>query len=414
MEIFLVGGAVRDKLLQIPSPDNDWVVVGASAEEMESAGFKAVGKDFPVYLHPKTAEEYALARQERKSGPGYKGFDCYSAPSVTLEEDLLRRDLTINAIAMDKEGNIIDPYGGQQDLENRLLRHVSPAFMEDPVRVLRVARFAARFHGLGFRVAESTMELMRSMVDAGEIDHLVPERVWKEFSRALLEQHPQVFITVLYECGALARLMPELNNIFGVPQAPEPHPEIDTGRHSLLCLERAAQLSDSGEVRFAVLMHDIGKGLTPPEDWPLHTGHESRGLALIDTLCDRLSAPNPYRELALLTCEFHTHCHRLLKLSAEEVVDLLQRLDAYRREERFEQFCLACQADAQGRPGFENQVYPQALLLRRAQQTLSRVDVKQFVDKGLRGSEIGKAVHLARIARMRTLQAEFHQENRHP
>ena len=404
MHVFLVGGAVRDILLNIPSPDRDWVVVGGTPDKMVAAGFKPVGKDFPVFLHPQTNEEYALARQERKTGKGYKGFTFHTSPDITLEEDLLRRDLTINAIAQSAEGEFLDPFNGQQDIHDKILRHVSPAFAEDPVRVLRVARFAARFHHLGFRIAAETYALMQSIVASGEIDHLVQERVWKEFSRALSEQSPSVFIEVLRDCGALKRLMPELDMLFGIPQPEKHHPEIDTGLHSLLSLDRCAQLTPSAEARFAALIHDLGKGLTPPEKWPSHHGHEHAARPSVVALCDRLGAPNSFRDLALGVAEFHTHGHRALELTAKTLLTTLQRLDAYRRPERFKLFCICCQADAQGRTGLEHQPYPQADYLQQALETLQSIDTKAMAASGLKGAAFGDALHKKRLSRLEELK----------
>ena len=404
MHVFLVGGAVRDILLNIPSPDRDWVVVGGTPDKMVAAGFKPVGKDFPVFLHPQTNEEYALARQERKTGKGYKGFTFHTSPDITLEEDLLRRDLTINAIAQSAEGEFLDPFNGQQDIHDKILRHVSPAFAEDPVRVLRVARFAARFHHLGFRIAAETYALMQSIVASGEIDHLVQERVWKEFSRALSEQSPSVFIEVLRDCGALKRLMPELDMLFGIPQPEKHHPEIDTGLHSLLSLDRCAQLTPSAEARFAALIHDLGKGLTPPEKWPSHHGHEHAARPSVVALCDRLGAPNSFRDLALGVAEFHTHGHRALELTAKTLLTTLQRLDAYRRPERFKLFCICCQADAQGRTGLEHQPYPQADYLQQALETLQSIDTKAMAVSGLKGAAFGDALHKKRLSRLEELK----------
>jgi len=407
MNCYLVGGAVRDALLNIKAPDRDWVVVGSTPDHMLDAGFTPVGKDFPVFLHPNTKEEYALARQERKSGKGYKGFQFYTAPDITLEQDLLRRDLTINAMAQDTAGNIIDPYKGQRDLAERKLRHVSDAFSEDPVRILRVARFAARFHLLGFTVAPETMALMTQMVKNGEIDHLVAERVWKEFSRALDEPSPDVFIRVLRTCGALAKLMPELDALFGVPQPAAHHPEIDTGEHVLLCMQRSVELSQHSEVRFAALMHDLGKGLTPQHQWPKHHGHEETGLPLINALCNRLSVPNPHRELALAVAQFHTHCHRAFELSTKKLLETLQRLDAFRRPERFEHFCVCCQADAQGRTGFESRPYPQAEFFQAARLAMSTIDTKAIAAQGHKGAAFGEALHKKRLSLLESFKKNY-------
>ncbi|MES2606417.1 MAG: multifunctional CCA addition/repair protein, partial [Pseudomonadota bacterium] len=363
MKIYRVGGAVRDKLLGLPHKDSDWVVVGATVEEMLQQGYTQVGRDFPVFLHPKSKEEHALARTERKSGSGYTGFVVNASPDVTLEEDLLRRDLTINAIA-DDHGTLIDPYGGQNDLEARILRHVSPAFAEDPLRVLRVARFAARFAHLGFTVAPETLALMRALVDAGELQHLIPERVWQEIHNALTSKSPQVFVQVLRDCGALPVLLPEMNALFGVPQPEFFHPEIDTGVHMLMVMEQAAKLSEETTVRFAAMVHDLGKGLTPATVLPSHTGHEESGVALIEQLCQRLRVPNEHRELAVIVSRHHTRCHKAMKHKAEDLVQTLESCDALRRPQRFEQFLLACEADARGRTGLERRPYPQAERLR--------------------------------------------------
>ncbi|WP_028877051.1 multifunctional CCA addition/repair protein [Teredinibacter turnerae] len=404
MKIYLVGGAVRDQLLGYPHHERDWVVVGATPQQMLDAGFKPVGKDFPVFLHPETQEEYALARQERKTAPGYTGFAFHADETVTLEQDLLRRDLTINAIAMDEEGTIIDPYNGKRDIETRTLRHVSQAFCEDPVRILRIARFAARYHHLGFRIAPETLALMRDMVQAGEVDHLVAERVWKELSRALEEQHPAIFIQTLRECGALHRLMPELNALFGIPQPEAHHPEVDTGLHALLALERACELSSTPEVRFAALIHDLGKGVTPKHLWPSHHGHEQDGVALVEQLCNRLSTPNQFRELAVAVCAYHTHCHRAFELNAKTLLKTLLALDGLRRPERFQQFCLCCQADAQGRTGLENRPYPQAAYFLQALEEIQKVDAKMFVAQGKKGAEIGEAMYNARLQKIKLLK----------
>lgn len=397
MKIYLVGGAVRDKLLGLPIKERDWVVVGATPEELVDQGFKPVGKDFPVFLHPDSREEYALARTERKTAPGYSGFICHAAPDVTLEQDLARRDLTINAIAEDQQGNIIDPYAGAVDLEQRILRHVSPAFIEDPVRILRLARFAARFHHLGFRVADETRTLMENMVQDGEVDHLVPERVWKEMSRALLEPHPEVFVEILRSCGALARILPEVDRLFGVPQRPEHHPEVDTGVHTLLSLQQAVKLSNDLRVRFATLLHDLGKAETPADLLPRHHGHEQRSLALIRALCARLAVPKDCRDLALAVAEFHTHCHRVTELKPATLVKTLERLDAFRRPERFQQFLLCCEADARGRTGLEQRDYSQVDYFAQAFNCCQNISVAELMDQGYSGPQLGQKLHQARI-----------------
>ncbi len=397
MQIYKVGGAVRDRLLGRPVTDNDWVVVGATAQQMQALGYRPVGTDFPVFLHPKSGEEYALARTERKSGVGYGGFTFHASPDVTLEQDLIRRDLTINAMAEDDHGNLTDPYNGKQDLDNRLLRHVSPAFAEDPLRVLRVARFAARFAGLGFSVAPETLELMRQLSDSGELLALTPERSWKEISRALMEDHPQVFIQVLRECGALKQLMPEVDALFGVPQPPAHHPEIDTGVHTLAVLEQAARHAQPLTVRWACLLHDLGKGTTPEAEWPRHIAHEHRGLKLIEAVNQRFKAPRDCQELALLVGEYHTHGHRALELKPSTLLELLQRFDVYRRPQRFEEFVVACEMDARGRLGLEERAYPQADYLRGAAEAARQVAVKPLVEQGYTGQALGEALKKARL-----------------
>ena len=402
MQIYKVGGAVRDRLLGRPVTDNDWVVVGATAEQMQAEGYRPVGSDFPVFLHPKTGEEYALARTERKSGVGYGGFTFYASPDVTLEQDLVRRDLTINAMAEDTEGNLTDPYNGKQDLEDRLLRHVSPAFAEDPLRVLRVARFAARFAGLGFTVAPETLALMRQLSESGELQALTAERSWKEISRALMEDSPQVFIQVLRDCGALAQLMPELDALFGVPQPPAHHPEIDSGVHTLAVLEQAALHQQPLTVRWACLLHDLGKGTTPEAQWPRHIAHEKRGLKLIEAVNQRFKAPRDCQELALLVGEFHTHGHRALELKPSTLLELLQRFDVYRRPQRFEEFVTACEMDARGRLGLEDRAYPQAGYLRGAAEAARKVAVQPLVEQGYTGQALGEALKKARLDALKT------------
>ncbi|OLS64501.1 multifunctional CCA addition/repair protein [Pseudomonas putida] len=397
MQIYKVGGAVRDRLLGRPVTDHDWVVVGASAEQMLALGYRPVGTDFPVFLHPDSGEEYALARTERKSGVGYGGFTFHASPEVTLEEDLIRRDLTINAMAEDDHGNLTDPYHGKQDLDNRLLRHVSPAFAEDPLRVLRVARFAARFAGLGFSVAPETLELMRQLSDSGELQALTPERSWKEISRALMEDHPQVFIQVLRDCGALQQLMPEVGALFGVPQPPAHHPEIDTGAHTLAVLEQSAKHAQPLTVRWACLLHDLGKGTTPEAEWPRHIAHEHRGLKLIDKVNKRFKVPRECQELALLVGEYHTHGHRALELKPSTLLELLQRFDVYRRPQRFEEFIVACEMDARGRLGLEDRQYPQADYLRGAAEAARKVAVQPLVEQGYTGQALGEALKKARL-----------------
>ncbi|WP_339897128.1 multifunctional CCA addition/repair protein [uncultured Gilvimarinus sp.] len=406
MQVYLVGGAVRDKLLGYPFHERDWVVVGATPEAMLEQGFTPVGKDFPVFLHPHSKEEYALARTERKTAPGYTGFSFYASPEVSLEDDLIRRDLTINAIAEDEHGTLCDPFNGAQDIRDKKLRHVSDAFSEDPVRILRTARFAARYHHLGFTVAENTNALMSDMVTNGEVDHLVAERVWKEMSRALDERHPEVFFQVLRQCGALAKILPELEQLFGVPQPAKHHPEIDTGVHTLLVLQQAVQLSDATCVRFAALVHDLGKGATNPEQWPRHINHEQQGLPLIKALCKRLAVPNDCRDLALLAAQFHTHVHRAFELRPNTILKLIKQTDALRRPERFTQLLLACEADSRGRTGFENCHYPQPQYLQRALELCQAVDVKALVERGLQGAELGAAIDAARLAQLETLKRQ--------
>jgi tRNA nucleotidyltransferase (CCA-adding enzyme) len=333
MKTYLVGGSVRDELLGLPVKDHDYVVVGSTPEEMARRGYRPVGKDFPVFLHPQSQEQYALARTERKISRGYKGFEVYAAPEVTLQEDLARRDLTINAIAKDQDGNIIDPFNGVSDLEAGWLRHVSPAFSEDPVRVLRTARFAARF---GFRIAPETLALMNDMVHNGEVDALVPERVWQEFARGLMEHKPSRMFYALRECGALTRIMPEVDALFGVPQPAQHHPEIDTGLHSMLVIDYAASQNYSLPVRFAALTHDLGKGTTPPQEWPRHIGHEARSVQLVKDLCERIRTPNDERDLALLAARYHGDVHRAAELRPTTIADMLQAVDAYRKPERFD------------------------------------------------------------------------------
>ncbi|MFU8821675.1 MAG: multifunctional CCA addition/repair protein [Gammaproteobacteria bacterium] len=397
METYLVGGAVRDELLGLPVGERDWVVVGATQDEMERAGFRPVGRDFPVFLHPDSHEEYALARTERKTAPGYRGFVVNASPEVTLEEDLLRRDLTVNAIARAPDGRLVDPWGGVRDLEARVLRHVSPAFAEDPVRILRTARLAARFSELGFTVAPDTMQLMRDMVAAGEADALVPERVWQETRRALESAHPDVFLAVLRECGALAAVFPEVDALFGVPQPARWHPEVDTGRHMLLCMRAAARLGLDVETRFAVLLHDLGKGTTPPQFWPAHHGHEDRSVTLARRLCERLRAPTSFRELAEIVARFHGLCHRAAELRPATLLKLLEGTDALRRPERFAKFLLACEADLKGRDGLEHAPYPQAELLRRAQVAAASVDPQPLVAAGLKGEALRAQLRALRV-----------------
>jgi len=407
LEVYLVGGAVRDRLLGIEVKDRDWVVIGATPAVMRERGFTPVGDDFPVFLHPATGEQYALARQERKTARGYRGFTV-ACDGVTLHEDLLRRDLTINAIAMDADGRLIDPFGGARDIERRVLRHISPAFAEDPVRVLRVARFRARFAGRGFTVHADTRKLMTQMVDDGEVDALQPQRVWQELHGALTEPAARAFIEELRACGALAKVLPEVDALFGVPQPAQHHPEIDTGRHTLLALDAAHRLTDDARVMFAVLVHDLGKALTPRSQWPSHRGHEKRGLAAVEAVCERLHAPVKYRKLALAVCEFHLHHHRLRELKPATALKLLEKLDAFRQPENAHLFALCCTADLRGREGLHESDCPQADLLAAYHRAALNVDagaVAAEVDgdgagdgvAGNTGQRIKKAIRRRRI-----------------
>ncbi len=398
MKTYLVGGAVRDALLNLPVKDRDWVVVGATPDALQAQGFQQVGRDFPVFLHPDSREEYALARTERKSGNGYTGFVTWSAPDVTLEQDLQRRDLTINAIAQADNGDLIDPFQGQRDLQARLLRHVSDAFNEDPLRVLRVARFAARFAHLNFRIADETQALMRQMAASGELGHLTAERVWKETEKALTSRNPQVYFQTLRDCGALAVLFPELDRLFGIPAPAKWHPEIDTGVHTLMTLTLAASLSDEVEVRFATLFHDVGKALTPPEKWPSHHGHGAAGVPLVEALCQRLRVPNAIRDLALLVTEFHDIVHTIERQSADALVALFDRIDAWRKPQRVEQIALTSEADARGRAGLESMAYPQGDYLRQAFALAQSVPTKAVIEAGFKGAEVREELTRRRIA----------------
>ena len=397
METYLVGGAVRDALLGLAPEERDWVVVGAGPADMLARGYRQVGKDFPVFLHPDTQEEYALARTERKTAPGYTGFEFHAGADVSLEEDLKRRDLTINAMARGADGVLVDPYGGEADLRAGLLRHVSPAFAEDPVRILRVARFAARFGKWGFHVAHETNRLMREMVTAGEVDALVAERVWKELHGALGTETPALFFKVLRGCGALAKLFPEIDRLYGVPQPAQHHGEIDTGIHTMMVLEQAAKLSPDVRVRFAALVHDLGKGGTPEQEWPRHIAHETRGVKLVEALCDRYRIPNDFRELGVLASRYHLHVHRAEELRTGTLLDVLESLDAFRRPDRFAQFLLVCEADARGRKGREDADYPQADLFRRVFQAAREVDAAAIAARGLQGAEVKQALRDERL-----------------
>lgn len=406
MEVYLVGGAVRDELLGLPVTERDWCVVGATPEELLSQGYRQVGKDFPVFLHPETNEEYALARTERKTAPGYHGFEFHTSPDVTLEDDLSRRDLTINAMARDDAGNLIDPFDGSADLKNRVLRHVSTAFSEDPLRILRAARFKARFARLGFELADETLALMKQMVVDGEADALQPERVWQETEAALAGPDPQVYFRVLRECGALAVVFPEIDALFGVPQPPEWHPEIDCGLHLLMVLEQAAKLSADVGVRFAGLVHDLGKATTRKSDLPRHPGHEARSVKLVNELCQRLPVPRACRDLAVLVARYHAQCHRAFELRPSTILKILKRVDAFRRPERFHLFLLACEADARGRTGFEDRDYPQAEYLRRAFKESAAVSADRLPDGGMSGPEIGADIDRRRVDAIRAAKAE--------
>jgi len=404
MQVYLVGGAIRDRLLGLPVGERDWVVVGARPEELERQGYLQVGKEFPVFLHPETREEYALARTERKVGPGYRGFTTQFSPDVTLEDDLRRRDLTINAIAQDAQGNLVDPFGGQRDLVGRVLRHVSEAFVEDPVRVLRLARFAARFANLGFTVAEETRGLMRQIVAAGEMDALVPERVWKETQRALDEARPDVFFETLRDCGALEVIFPEVDALHGVPQPAQWHPEIDTGMHVMSALRLAAGMGASTATRFAVLTHDLGKARTPREKWPSHHGHEHLGVPVIEELCTRLRVPRDFRDLAVIVSSYHTLVHRALELKPSTLLELFENTDAFRRPERFNEFLIACECDARGRLGLEENAYPQANYLREARSAGAAVTLTEADRHGLTGTAIGERLRAKRLAAIKTMK----------
>jgi tRNA nucleotidyltransferase (CCA-adding enzyme) len=396
---------VRDSLLGRPVAERDWVVVGATPEELQAQGFTPVGRDFPVFLHPHTREEHALARLERKTGPGYRGFVTEFAPDVTLEQDLARRDLTINAMAQAADGHLIDPHGGRADLERRVLRHVSPAFVEDPVRILRIARFLARFAHLGFSVAAETIELMRQMSASGELDALVPERVWRELERLLGEPTPRAGIELLRECGALRIVLPELDALFGVPQSPKWHPEVDTGEHVLLALQVAAGRAAPVSVRFAVLMHDLGKALTPRSEWPKHIAHEARGVPAIESLCQRLRVPQEHRDLALLASRFHTHVHRGLELRATTLLEVLESADAFRRPGRFAELLEVCECDARGRLGFADQPYPQRARFEQALEAASATTLQPDEREGLVGAAIGERLRRKRLAAIEALRA---------
>lgn len=403
MEIYLVGGAVRDQLLGYPVKDRDYVVVGATVDDMLQQGYSQVGKDFPVFLHPQTKAEYALARTERKLGRGYKGFEVYATPDVSLVDDLRRRDLTINAMAQNEDG-LVDPYGGMRDLQAKVLRHVSVHFKEDPLRILRLARFAARYAHLGFTVASETMSFMAEMVDSGELSTLTAERVWQEVSRSLAEPSPEVFFNVLRQCGALAAILPEIDALFGVPQPEKHHPEIDTGLHTMMVLQQAVLLTGSPEVRFAALTHDLGKALTPAESWPSHHGHEKKGLTALKTLAARVRLPNDFTELAAKVMEFHGHAHRAFELKAVTLLKVLESIGAFRQASKLDDFLLACEADSKGRLGFETREYPQAEWLKDVYRVANNVSAKEFVEQGLKGKHIGEAISKERLRLIQALK----------
>lgn len=400
---FLVGGAVRDRLLDMPIKDRDWVVVGSSPEDMTKAGFRPVGKDFPVFLHPKTHEEHALARTERKTSRGYQGFSFSTSPDITLEQDLQRRDFTINAMAESKDGELIDPYGGQRDLKLKVIRHVSDAFAEDPVRILRAARFAARFN---FSIADETLTLMEQMVHNGEADALVAERVWQETELALGTASPQTFVAVLRECKALGVVFPEIDALFGIPQNKKWHPEIDTGIHTLMVLEQAALLSERIDVRYAALTHDLGKALTAKHEWSSHKGHEQKGLAPVEQLADRLRVPKRLKKLSRVVCEYHLHTHRAMELKPSTVLKLLEACDAFRNPEEWQGFLLACEADARGRTGLEKKDYPNANFLNSLYEAAKSVDGGAIAKQLQNGTEIGEEIRIARTSAIKEAQGK--------
>ncbi|PIW59363.1 multifunctional CCA addition/repair protein [Shewanella sp. CG12_big_fil_rev_8_21_14_0_65_47_15] len=413
MKIYLVGGAVRDSLLNLPIKDKDYMVVGATPEQMLRRGYRQVGKDFPVFLHPTTQQEYALARTERKVGLGYGGFHCYASPDVTLEQDLLRRDLTINAIAQDEEGNLYDPFGGIKDIEARQLRHVSDAFIEDPLRVLRVARFAARFHALGFSIASETFALMRHISASDELSALTAERVWQEVDKSLGGPNPEIFFEVLRQCGALKILFPEIFALFGIPQPEKWHPEIDTGVHTLMVLAQAAQLTQDKNVRFAALVHDLGKALSPKEHLPKHHGHGQKGLPLIKALCTRLRVPNEMRDLALLVSDQHQNVHQAFELRPETIIKIFDKADFWRKPERLNQVILSCIADMRGRTGFEAHEYPQGEYLADCFLAASKVNVSAIITAGFQGAEIKQALNLKRIEAVNILKLQKQNDAEH-
>jgi tRNA nucleotidyltransferase (CCA-adding enzyme) len=411
MQVYLVGGAVRDALLGLPVKERDWVVVGSTRDELLGLKYREVGRDFPVFLHPDSHEEYALARLERKVSPGYRGFTVEFGPQVTLEEDLARRDLTINAIAKAEDGSLLDPYNGRRDLHARILRHVSPAFIEDPVRILRVARFAARFAPLGFHVAPETMALMRAMVDRGEVNALVAERVWQETEKTLHEPAASVFFKVLRECGALKVIYPEIDALFGVPQPEKWHPEIDTGVHTLMVLDQAVRLSTDVTVRFAALVHDLGKATTPHAEWPGHKGHEERSVALIEALSERLRLPNEYRDLSVIVARYHGNVHRAFELRPKTILGILEKTDAFRRPERFAQALLACEADSRGRLGLEQVPYPQREYLQAARDAAAAIKPTAQDIAEHAGPQIAERLHARRLEAITALAARIQPRN---
>lgn len=418
MKVYLVGGAVRDQLLGLPVKDRDWIVVGADPATLLSLGYQQVGKDFPVFLNPKTKEEYALARTERKSSAGYTGFICDFSPTITLEQDLIRRDLTINAMAQSEDGEIIDPYGGKQDLENRILRHISPAFSEDPLRVLRVARFAARYHSLGFKIASETLSLMAELAQSEELQHLTAERVWLETEKALNEKNPEIYFETLHKTGALKVLFPEIDALYGVPNPVKHHPEVDSFIHTMLVLKQAVNLTENNPilnksaVRFAAICHDLGKALTPQNILPHHYGHEQAGIKPTRTLCKRLKVPSYFQELAELTCEFHTHIHKAFELRAETVITLFNRFDVWRKPQRFQEFLQVCLADTRGRTGFENKDYPQIDYINQLLHSANEVDVQQVIADGFEKQEIRNELMKRRILAVKQTKANYQKINK--
>lgn len=407
LNTFLVGGAVRDQILDKKIVDRDYLVVGSTVKAMLHLGFIQVGKDFPVFLHPETKDEYALARTEKKAGQGYTGFTCYASEDVTIEEDLLRRDLTINAIALSSKGTIVDPYNGQKDLNDKVLRHVSNAFVEDPLRVLRVARFAARFFDDGFTIAPETLAIMQTISESGELATLNGERVFKELQRSFEEEHPEVFIQTLKDCGALAVLLPEVDCLWGIPNPVNWHPEICSGIHTMMVIQQAVILSNKSSVRFAALCHDLGKGLTNKEVWPSHRGHEKSGLPLVKAVCKRLKVPSHYEQLALKVCEYHLHCHKAFELKPSTILKVFNAIDVWRKPEEFSDFLLACTADAKGRKGLEHKAYPQAKFLLAAAEAASKVSAKPFIEEGKQGKAIREAMDNEKLNVIKCIKEKF-------